>query len=109
MTARSFHSKALRRGRVWSFGCAAAMGLAGVVAGADPAWACDGFGCVGTAIEQGAHETGIAIQRTVDGTGYAIDRGARGLGTGVQETARATGRAAARVGRDTGRLVTGHP
>lgn len=109
MTAWSFHSKTLRRGRVWSFGCAAAICLAGVAAGTDPAWACYGLGCVGAAIDEGAHETGIAIQRTVGVTGYAIDRGARSLGTAAHETARATGHFVARVGRDTGRLVTGHP
>ncbi len=107
--ARSFRSKPLRRGRVWSSSCAAAIALAGVLAGANPAWACDGFGCVGSAIEQGAHETGYAIQKSARGTGAAIDRGARGLGTAVQETAQATGRAMAQVGRDTGRLMTGQP
>jgi hypothetical protein len=109
MMARSFRSKTLRRGRAWSFGCAAAIGLACVVAGAGPAWACDGFGCLGTAIEQGAHDTGIAIERTVGVTGYAIDRGARGIGTAVQDTAQATGRAVSQVGRDTGRVLSGQP
>ena len=109
MMARSFDSKTWRRGRGWSFGWVTAIGLVGVVAGASPAWACDGFGCVGTAIAQGAQGVGYAFERGVGVTGYAIDRGTRDLGTAAHETARATGRAVARVGRDTGRLVTGHP
>ena len=109
MLARSFHCQALRRGRGWSFGCAAALGLAGVMAWAGPASACDGFGCVGTAIEQGAHDTGTAIERGVRVRGYAIDRGVRGLGSAFEETAQATGRAVGQVGRGAGRLVTGQP
>ena len=60
-----------------------AIGLVGVVAGASPAWACDGFGCVGTAIAQGAQGVGYAFERGVGVTGYAIDRGARDLGTAL--------------------------
>ncbi|HME83804.1 MAG TPA: hypothetical protein VKG91_04450 [Roseiarcus sp.] len=68
----------------------AAIGLIGILAGAGPASACDGFGCVGAAIEQGAYETGHAIESGVRVTGAAIDRGAHGLGSAVQTGAHAT-------------------
>ncbi len=106
---RPYRCKGTRRAGVLTCVLMGAIGLAGVVAGADRAWACDGVACVGDAIAQGAHGAGVAIERGARFTGYALERGAYGLGTAVQKGVDATGRAVGQVARDTGRVVTGQP
>ncbi len=106
---KTFRSRPLRNSRALRFGLIAALGLAGLVAGAGQAWACEGFACVGEAIGQGAHDTGVAIEKGVRATGQVFERGAYGVGTTVQKGAHATGSAMEQVAEGTARVVTGHP
>ncbi len=104
---RSFRRRALRMGRVWTLGVMGAVGMAGLLAGAGQARACEGFACVGEAIGQGAHDTGVAIESGVRATGHVFERGAYDFGSAVQTGARATGRAVGQVAEGTARAVTG--
>jgi hypothetical protein len=106
---RSLRCRALRMGRVCTFGLMGAVGLAGFLAGAGQAQACEGFACVGEAIGQGAHDTGVAIEKGVRATGRVFARGAYDFGSTVEQGARATGRAVGQVAEGTARAVNGHP
>ena len=70
----SFRSHLLRRDRTSAFGSIATAGLAALLAGAEPASACDGFFCVGDAIARGAHDAGYALANT----GRVLEEGAYG-------------------------------
>jgi hypothetical protein len=85
----------------------AAVGLVAVIAGAERASACDGIGCVGQAIGQGARETGAAIGEGVQKSGHAVERGAVGVGHVVDKGVDATGRALGDAGHSVDRAVTG--
>ena len=82
---RSLRRRALRMGRVWIMGLMGAVGMAGFLAGAGQARACEGFACVGEAIGQGAHDTGVAIESGVRATGRVFARGAYEFGSTVQQ------------------------
>ena len=103
----SFRSGALR-------GASMAMGLAALCAGSSSASACDGLGCVGSAVESGVRATGHAVEKGARTTGHVVERGARATTRGVEKGAVATGHAVDRgvraVGegvQDTGKALTG--
>ena len=85
----------------------AAVALSAALANADRALACDGVGCVGQAIGEGAHEVGAAIGEGAQMTGHAVERGAAGAGGVVVKGVDATGRALGDAGRSVDKAVTG--
>jgi len=97
--AKSYRFNILHSGRAWRVGGIGAMALAGMIAGAGQAWACNGFACVGDAVENGVSDTGMALQRGIEFTGHAVETGVHGIGATVQKGAQATGHAVGQVVR----------
>ena len=104
--ASSIRGGISRRDRMSAASLVAAVGLAAMIAGADRAAACDGVGCVGQAIGEGVHETGVGIGRR-RATGHVVEKGAVGVGGAVQKGVNTTGRALGDAGHSVDRAVTG--
>ena len=90
---------------VASLALAAVIGFAALLAGAPPALACEGLGCVGQTVGEGVHDTGVVLEKGVRVTGHAIERGADATGHVVEQGAHAVGEGV----QETGKALTGQP
>ena len=109
---RSVPFRTSQNGRAWTLALIGAIGLAAVFAALDRARVCEGPGCVGDAIGQSIHDTGVAVALKRGGerlTGYAAGRGAHGVGAAVESRVRATGRAVGEVADNASKAATGQP